>query len=187
MLLDPDLKVRISTGRWEPEGGRGGSIYVEMHYDPELRPDRLTMPTPATLVESMEMFGNPAPSEVAFKSPVSRKVAELIFDVESIDDEIALLHPGPAMRPSFGSLATLIARADAGPLSEHPYAALLYMVEAVPMLPIWERDYGKDWGAKWVSVYIHKTLAAELAREAELPNLTERDDLVRIARREIES
>jgi hypothetical protein len=187
MLLDPDLKVRISTGRWEPEGGRGGSIYVEMHYDPELRPDRLTMPTPATLVESMEMFGNPAPSEVVFKSPVSRKVAELIFDVESIDDEIALLHPGPAMRPSFGSLATLIARADAGPLSEHPYAALLYMVEAVPMLPIWERDYGKDWGAKWVSVYIHKTLAAELAREAELSNLTERGDLVRIARRKIKA
>jgi hypothetical protein len=108
-----------------------------------------------------------------------------MFNIDSIDDEIALLHPGPAIRGSFTSLASLIARADAGILSEHPWAALLYMVEAAPVLPAWERDYGKDWGASWVSVYLDKDLAAELLPGADLSHSKEKPGLVQIARRQI--
>jgi len=185
-LVDPDLKVRISTGRWEPDGGQGGSIWLEMHYDPELRADRLTMPPPAKLVENLKIFGNDPPSEVVFESAFSRKIAELIFDIDNVDGEVALIHSAPASNLSFGPMASLIVRSDAARLSEHPYGALLYMLEAAPMLPIWEREYGKEWGARSVSVYVLKALAAELVGDAELSGLPRKHDLVRIAWREID-
>lgn len=186
ILVDPVLKVRISTGRWEPEGGQGGSTRLEMHYDPELRADRLTMPPPAKLVENLKIFGSDPPSEVVFESASSRKIAELIFDIDNLDGEVALNLSPPASNPSFDSMASLIAGSDAGRLSEDPYAALLYMLEATPMLPIWERDYGKEWGARSVSVYVLMALAAELLGDAELFGLPHQRDLVRIARREID-
>ncbi|MFV0294635.1 MAG: hypothetical protein ACK5JT_00755 [Hyphomicrobiaceae bacterium] len=184
-IIDADLQIRMATGRWNPESSaKGGSVDIVLFHDPEILPDRLTMSPPEKVVRNRELLGAPPISQVVFQSDHCSEIAKLTIDIDRQDGEVALIHRG-GRDPSFKYIARLIELAQKGRVSEHPWKTIRYILEALPLMPLWEDEYAKQWGAKRIGVYISRPLAEELSKLAGVPAPIGESDLVQIASREI--
>lgn len=185
-MLDPVLKLRLSLGRWNPESAaRGGTTDIILYYDPEIRPDRLTMPVSAKHKILLDMLGANIQVEV-FRSPQSKQIVKIIADINEGDDEVALVHGGGS-DPTFRYKARLIEMAVHNELGEKPWQTLLYMLKSIPLIPHWQTEYALPWGVKRVSFYVKRPLALELARYTDFQLPDSDDELVRISSMDFEA
>jgi hypothetical protein len=182
VLIDPVLRLRVDRGRWTPESSaRGGSAYFHLSYDPEIRPDRLTMPIPAKQKKMMEMLGATPPESTAFQSNSSRRIAELFVDIAEGFDEVRLeFLTGDS---SIGSDAELIRRERIPDVSDRPLETFYYFLSSLVAVPVIERDYALPWKKKRVSMYVERPVAKELLL-AETRDTFE--PLVKVASRQLE-
>lgn len=190
-IMDPVLKLRLKTGRWNPESAaRGGTIEIKLNHDPEILPGRLTMPPSENRQKRRLALGNPALTEVAFESDKSVEICTMGVDIHDRNQEIALTM-GEGDRavwqddPTFRYNARLIEMADRDVVSAQPWPTLLYMLKSIPLIPFFEHEYAAGWSSKRVSLYVSRPLARELAQFAGFQMSEGDDELVRISSREI--
>lgn len=183
-LIDAVLKLRLSQGRWTPESAaQGGTIDIDLNHDPAIKPERLTMPPSQQDLKYQAMLKGPPLTEVIFRSPESQQIAKLIIDIEKWDEEVALIYEG-GRDPSIAVDARLIQKAQCGIVSEYPWATLRYMIESIPLMPVWQSNYAASWGARRISIYVPRAVALELVQHAEF-EMPDNNALVRIAMRDI--
>lgn len=156
-----------------------------MDFDPEIEPGRLTMAPSASLVASSKLLGNEPPNEVAFKSARSVGLAEFMFHIDQLADEVVLLLGNLDASPSFEASARLIEKSGADDISHQSLDLLEYMLKSLPLLPVWEKEYNRSWKSKRISIYIHRALAAQLARRACTIVTAGSEKMVKLASREI--
>jgi len=180
-LIDPTLKIRLATGRWNPESSAlGGSVDVALFHDPEIVPGRLTMPPSDKIKRNREMLGAPPLAEVVFQSDRCKEIAKTSVDVEQIDDEVALICRAGS-EPTFKYTAKLIEMANIDAISEHPWQIIRYMLESIPSMPLWVDEFAAKWGSKRISLYVDRRLAEELSTFANFHIGPDEGDLVRIS------
>lgn len=183
-LIDAVLKLRLSQGRWTPDSAaQGGTIDIDLNHDPAIKPERLTMPPSQQDLKYQAMLKGPPLTEVIFRSPESQQIAKLIIDIEKWDEEVALTYNG-GRGPTLKAKADLIKMAQCDVVSKHPWATLLYMIESIPLMPVWQTDYAASWGARRIGIYVPRAVALELVEHAE-SEMPDDDALVRIAMRDI--
>lgn len=185
-LIDPVLKLRLSTGRWEPESrGRGGSISIHLYHDPEIEAGRLTMPMPEPRRRIFEMAGNKGdPGEVVFESDNSRQIATIILDIDEWDGEITLIDYGSS-EPTYKTLIFLIRKAECDVVSAMPWETLVYMLRSIPKMSYWTSEYARKWNSRRISLYVNRPCALELANFAGLEIPSSKPELVLIGSQEI--
>ncbi len=108
----------------------------------------------------------------------------MVLDVDQIGNEVALIYRG-GQEPTFRYVARLIETAAAGPISEHSWLTIRLLLESVPLIPLWRKDYAEKWGSNRISVYIARGAAEELVQFANLPPVSGDGELVRIASVEV--
>lgn len=139
----------------------------------------------ASLVASSKLLGNEPPNEVAFKSARSVGLAEFMFHIDQLADEVVLLLGNLDASPSFEASARLIEKSGADDISHQSLDLLEYMLKSLPLLPVWEKEYNRSWKSKRISIYIHRALAAQLARRACTIVTAGSEKMVKLASREI--
>lgn len=129
------------------------------------------------------MLNGPPLTEVIFRSSESQQIAKLIIDIEKWDEEVALIY-NEGRDPTLKVEADLIKMAQCDVISRHPWATLRYMIELMPLMPVWQSDYAASWGARRIGIYVPRAVALELVEYAEF-EMPDDNALVRIARRDI--
>ena len=171
-IIDPTLKLRLTTGRWNPESAsKGGTIEIHLFHDPEIEPDCLTMPPSVEFDRLYAMLGNPPLKEVAFASAHSMNILDTSIDIGKQGEEITLIcgagvGEGDDIDMSFRYAVRLIEMSDRDVVSEYPWATLLYALTSIPKLPLWESEYAARWKSKCVNLYAPHKLALELEQNA---------------------
>lgn len=185
VLLDPALKLRLSRGRWTPESvARGGSAFIKLSYDPQLRPDQLTMPIPSDEIKLLKMLGGAINRDwTAFESPESQTIAEIFVDIHDDGDEVRLVFAPPT--PSIEADAKIICNSGVPDVCDRPYDTLAYMFDSIIWMDVWAAEYALPWKKSEISFYVSSNIARELSIRTGRRFDEAEEPLVRFASREV--
>src|SRR5688572_11726759 len=164
VLIDPVLKLRLEQGRWTPESSaRGGSIDIDLAYDPQIHRDQLTMPIPEKRRKLLEMLGPIGRDWTVFESNQSKRIAQIFLDIHSGDVDVRLQLPrSTRSTPTIQGEAKLLAREVGDELGNNPYEVLLYMFQSTILMGDWAETYAMPWGKSSISFYTNAEVAEEL-------------------------
>ena len=137
VLIDPVLRVTMQAGRFDL--GTSEQV-VQLLYDPEIRPDRLTQPLTSDQQRMRRMLGAQGDATTAFESPRARHLFDFIF-LLSRDRGVSELRLGtdadhlPTIYHLLGKLGPPDVAAD-------PQGFLRYVLSAVLRLETWDEWTG---------------------------------------------
>ncbi|UDF32051.1 UNVERIFIED_ORG: hypothetical protein LHK14_23735 (plasmid) [Roseateles sp. XES5] len=155
-LVDPELKLRITNGRFDVDSS---TISIEIFYDPALSRENLTMPMPPILARIWTRHNSgPAPA-VVFESGDSHRITSVLLEVREEYDQVKLKVVSDGEGLSYK--AALIEQSGGNSFIAQGYNIVFEIIKSAIILPEWESVYTD---AKKVSIYINRSLAQELAR-----------------------
>ena len=165
VMYDAVLKLRLTTGRWNPESvGSGGDIVVQLHHDPDIEAGKFTMPLSPEQQAFKKKWGGGS-TETSFVSEQSASFAEVLAAVHKDGNDISL-HCAEGSDNSFKIKKTLLERTERSPLSDHPWGTLLYFLRSIPKLPSWKKEFVQGEGGS-TSLFVPESIALELVEHTD--------------------
>lgn len=176
-LIDPDLKIRATFGRFDLDSG---TVTINLYYDPEISDANLTMPMPPVLANIWARHNAGPVPDVVFTSEQSQKITSIIVRVDEDFEEITLKVQSDL--DGFSYKAALIEQYGSLSTSGCSHHIILDIIKKIVLLPIWLINYP---ATKSISIHIDRVLAKEFTQAcgAVFPN--DGDDDVLIAMRRV--